>query len=66
MALKFLMVKKTGQLIYLLLMPENISVFDMWNAASDPANVFFTRPFNQVLLPRCHKDKTRFSREVYA
>jgi 4-alpha-glucanotransferase len=37
-----------------------ISVFDMWNTASDTANVFFTRPFNKFLLPEVTKLKADF------
>ena len=33
-----------------LISAKTISVLDIWNAASNSANVFFTRAFNQVLL----------------
>ena len=46
---------------------ETISVLDTWNAASDSANVFFTRPFNEVLLGTVATVKpdesTRFTHE---
>ena len=62
MALKFLMAKKTGHIDLSVITSKTISVFDIWNAASDSANVFFTRPFNQVLLAESYKSKTSFSR----
>ena len=39
---------------------KTISVIDAWNPASDPANVFFTRPFNEVLLAKVTKVKPDF------
>jgi 4-alpha-glucanotransferase len=39
---------------------QSISIHDTWNSASDPSNVFFTRPFNEVLLPRVTKLKPSF------
>lgn len=30
---------------------ENVSVIDTWNAAGDVGNVFYTKAFNQLLLP---------------
>ncbi len=39
---------------------KTITVFDMWNVASDPTNAFFTRPFSQVLLPAVTRVKPDF------
>jgi len=39
---------------------KTISVYDIWNAASDTSNVFFTRPFNAVLLTHVTKVKPDF------
>src|SRR4029078_10196989 len=39
---------------------KTISVIDAWNPASDPANVFFTRPFNEVLLAKVTRVKPDF------
>ncbi|MEP6927621.1 MAG: 4-alpha-glucanotransferase [Ginsengibacter sp.] len=36
---------------------KTISLFDVWNAASNISNVFFTRPFNEVLLSHVTKIK---------
>ena len=40
--------------------PQTITVFDMWNAASDTGNIFFSRPFGRVLLPGVTKVKPDF------
>ena len=37
---------------------KSIRVYDMWNAANDLRNVFFTRAFNKVLLSGITKIKT--------
>jgi len=39
---------------------KTITVLDIWNAASNSSNVFFTRPFSQVLLPHVTKIKPVF------
>ena len=39
---------------------KTITVVDIWNAASNSSNVFFTRPFSQVLLPHVTKIKHVF------
>lgn len=43
---------------------KSISVYDAWNGAGDLGNVFFTRPFSQVLLPRVTKVKPAFSKKI--
>ncbi|MEO6219083.1 MAG: 4-alpha-glucanotransferase [Ginsengibacter sp.] len=42
---------------------KTISVVDTWNADSNIANVFFTRPFSEVLLQRIPKIKTSSPRK---
>ncbi len=37
---------------------KSVSVFDTWNADSNVGNVFFTRPFSEVLLPPFSKVKS--------
>ncbi len=39
---------------------KTITVIDIWNAASHIGNVFFTRPFNKVLLTNLKKLKQSF------
>ncbi|MDQ6905065.1 MAG: 4-alpha-glucanotransferase, partial [Bacteroidota bacterium] len=42
---------------------KSICVYDAWNGAGDLGNVFFTRPFSQVLLDPVTKVKPAFSKK---
>ncbi|MEO6637578.1 MAG: 4-alpha-glucanotransferase [Ginsengibacter sp.] len=42
---------------------KSVSVIDAWNADSNVGNVFFTRPFSEVLLPPLPKNKSSFPKK---
>ncbi|MDQ6761318.1 MAG: 4-alpha-glucanotransferase, partial [Bacteroidota bacterium] len=42
---------------------KSITVLDTWNADSNVGNVFFTRPFSEVLLPPLSKIKSSFPKK---
>ncbi|MDQ6902553.1 MAG: CBM20 domain-containing protein, partial [Bacteroidota bacterium] len=43
---------------------QSICVYDAWNGAGDLGNVFFTRPFSQVLLEHVTKIKPAYPKRI--